>query len=128
MKFNIYNLRFFNNKINVRSIRFRIWTLLLLFTLVIMLLMWLLQILFINTYYEDMKIDNTKDAAAVISSAYKSGGLKAAIKEAKSASDGNDIFIVLTKNGERKYPTVDNSTYAYELSEIESSFISRKTN
>ena len=101
---------------------------LLLFTLVIMLLMWLLQILFINTYYEDMKIDNTKDAAAVISSAYKSGGLKAAIKEAKSASDGNDIFIVLTKNGERKYPAVDNSTYAYELSEIESSFISRKTN
>lgn len=128
MKYNIYNLRFFNNKINVRSIRFRIWTLLLLFTLVIMLLMWLLQILFINTYYEDMKIDNTKDAAAVISSAYKSGGLKAAIKEAKSASDGNDIFIVLTKNGERKYPAVDNSTYAYELSEIESSFISRKTN
>ena len=102
-----------------RSIRFRIWMFLLLFTAIILGLMWFLQIFFLNNYYEDMKIDRTKELAAQISSVYKNSGTDAAIKECNVASDGDDLFISIVDNGERLYPGVDDPAYAYELGEID---------
>lgn len=113
------------HKFNIKSIRFRIWGYLLLFTVVTLGLLWLLQIFFINNYYEEMKKDDTNGIAVQISSKYKSDGLKSAISEAKSATQGNDLFVCITQNGERQYPSVEDSSYALELSDIETNFKSR---
>lgn len=92
---------------------------LLLFTAIILGLMWFLQVFFLNNYYEDMKIDRTKELAAQISSVYKNSGTDAAIKECNVASDGDDLFISIVDSGERLYPGVDDPAYAYELGEID---------
>ena len=46
-----------NSKVrfDFKSIRFRLWLYFLSVALVILLLIWFLQIFFLNTYYEDMK-------------------------------------------------------------------------
>ena len=107
--------------LNTKSIRFRIWMYMLLFTAIIMLLMWFLQIFFLNNYYKDMKIDRTKDAAVQITSAYKSAGSEAAEQEATTLISGDDLFVVITHNSERTYPDNDDPAYTYELGEIETS-------
>ena len=112
--------------INAKSIRFKIWIYMLIFTVVIMFLMWVLQILFINNYYDEMKKDNIKDIAVQISSAYKTNGLKSAIEEAKSVSNGTDLFVVIEKDGERKFPSVKDSLYSYEMGEIQTIFKNRE--
>lgn len=45
------------------SIRFRVWLYFLGFTAIILVLIWFLQIFFLNHYYEEMKIRRTEEAA-----------------------------------------------------------------
>ena len=106
-------------KLKTKSIRFRIWMYMLLFTAIIMFVMWFLQIFFLNNYYEVMKTDRTKDVAVQITSAYKSSGSSAAEKEAQTLMSGDDLFSVITDAGERIFPDDDNPAYSYELGEIE---------
>ncbi|MGM0397087.1 MAG: sensor histidine kinase [Bacillota bacterium] len=40
-----------------KSLNFKLWTYFMIFAAIIMLLLWLLQIVFINSYYEKMKIN-----------------------------------------------------------------------
>ena len=63
-------------KINfkVKSIRFRIWLYFLGFTALVLVLMWFLQIFFLNNYYEEMKVRETKETAYRIAASYESGG------------------------------------------------------
>lgn len=117
MKFNV----------DTKGIRFKTIIHLLIFTLVIIVLVVTLQIWFIDTNYEELKTDNTEDTAAQIASVYTSKGLDEAVKEARSAAAADDMFIVITRNGERRYPAKDDSSYAYELSETENNFRNRNT-
>ncbi len=46
--------------INKKSLKFKIWTYFIIFAASIMLILWLLQIVFLNRYYESMKINEIK--------------------------------------------------------------------
>ena len=48
-----------NKHFDFMSIRFRVWLYFLGFTAIILVLMWFLQIFFLNNYYEEMKIRRT---------------------------------------------------------------------
>ena len=59
-----------NKKINF-SIRFKIWALFMTFTGIVFILMWLLQIVFLQSFYPAYKISETKKASKQILSCYE---------------------------------------------------------
>ena len=80
-------------KIKIRSIRFRIWLYFLGFTALVLVLMWFLQIFFLNNYYEEMKVRETENAALRISSSYEVGGTAQMIETAKNIAGNDDMYI-----------------------------------
>ena len=63
-------MRFNSFEINTKSIRFKIWVYLLFFTLLVVSLIWILQVLFIDSYYDEMQKDDIKDIAVQIQTAF----------------------------------------------------------
>ena len=59
-----------NKKMNF-SIRFKIWALFMVFTGIVFILMWLLQIVFLQSFYPAYKISQTKKASKQILSCYE---------------------------------------------------------
>ncbi len=53
-------------KLKIKSFKLRLWLYFVLFTAVIFTVLWLLQTVFIQSFYNDMLIKNTKEAAAKI--------------------------------------------------------------
>lgn len=91
----------------------------LLFAGALMLLVWFLQIFFLNTYYEDMKIDQAKETAVSVASSYHSGNTETLVYNAAKASDGDDIYIRIDKGKNTIFPTDAIITYQQELSEVQ---------
>lgn len=84
-------------KIDFHSIKFKLLAYFLVFAVIMMILVWFLQIFFLNNYYEDMKTKQTARIADQIRKSYQSKdgdltALKAVIKEV-SAEDDLTIFI-----------------------------------
>ncbi|WP_353093524.1 ATP-binding protein [Tissierella praeacuta] len=48
------------SKLDTKSLKFKIWTYFILFAATIMTILWLLQIVFLNTYYKSMKTNEIK--------------------------------------------------------------------
>ena len=103
------------SRFNIRSINFKIWMYLLVFTAVILALMWFLQIFFVNYYYESMKIDHTNSIANEISSEYEKNDLSSVKKKADSLSANDDLYIQIVVDGETVYPEKQNDAYKYEI-------------
>ena len=58
-------------KFNFRSLGFKLWIYYILFSAIILLLLWLLQIVFMNSFYERMKTENIEKIADTIKDSYK---------------------------------------------------------
>ena len=72
-------------KIDFHSIKFKLLAYFLVFAVIMMILVWFLQIFFLNNYYEDMKTKQTARIADQIRKSYQSKdgdltALKAVIK------------------------------------------------
>ena len=80
-------------KLKIKSIRFRIWLYFLGFTALVLVLMWFLQIFFLNNYYEEMKVNETENAANRISSSYEVGGKGQMIETARNIASNDDMYI-----------------------------------
>lgn len=72
------------------SINFKLWAYFALFAAFLLLILWLLQIFFLNTYYQEMKISETKKVAGVIAGKY---GSKDFLETIRSLSVTNDMYI-----------------------------------
>jgi signal transduction histidine kinase len=108
-------------KINlkVKSIRFRIWLYFLGFTALVLALMWFLQIFFLNNYYEEMKVRETKNAAYRIATAYDSGGEESMIEIASDISMDDDMYIhIETADGTLIYASNLRSDYEDAISAV----------
>ena len=105
------------SRFNFKSINFRIWVYMLLFTCIILAFMWLLQIFFVNNYYESMKISHTDDVANEIVAEYKKGDFSSTKKTADKLSANDDIYIEITDSGETVYPKVPSDAYKKEIEE-----------
>ncbi len=75
---------------DLRSINFKIWLYFSMFAAVLLLLLWFLQIFFLNNYYEGMKATETKQVAEAITAQYKNPNVFDKISE---ISIKNDMYI-----------------------------------
>ncbi len=95
---------------NFKSIRFRIWFYVMLFSLAILLMLWLMQTVFLNVFYEGMKTESMKKATADIVAAYgtiaDTDVFKAKLAEIVNAADvsarisdvnGTELFSVTSE-------------------------------
>ncbi len=73
-----------------KSITFKLWAYFISFAAFLMIVLWFLQIFFLNNYYEAMKISETTKLASVIASQY---GQDDFIDTIRNASYTNDLYI-----------------------------------
>ncbi len=73
------------------SLKFKLWLYFSLLAAVILVIIWFLQIFFLNNYYQTMKIHETKKIAASITSQYR--GNIAIVDEIRDMSLTNDMYI-----------------------------------
>ncbi|MBN7774418.1 sensor histidine kinase [Clostridium aminobutyricum] len=80
----------FKLNIDRKSITFKLWAYFILFSLLLLGILWALQIFFLNNYYQQMKIAETTRIANVISSQY---GKEDFLDTIRSLSVSNDMYI-----------------------------------
>ena len=76
--------------IDRKSLKFKIWVYFVLFAALLMTMLWFLQIFFLDTYYEEMKISETSKLAKSIISHYGDNDL---VEYISSISYKNDMYI-----------------------------------
>ncbi len=76
--------------INLKSIKFKLWAYFISFAALLMIVLWFLQIFFLNNYYQAMKISDTNRLASVILSQY---GQDTFMDTLKNISSTNDVYI-----------------------------------
>lgn len=88
--------------IDKKSLKFKMWTYFVIFAAFIMLLLWLLQIVFMNSYYETMKTNEIKKIGNSIVTQYGKEGFEDLLYTT-SLNEGIAIQI-LDENGSLVYP------------------------
>ena len=90
-----------------KGLKFKLWTYFLLFAAGIMIVLWLLQIIFINTYYESMKMRQVEKIGNHLVSQYEDSDIYQNLLEQISFRNGLMIRIV-DENGE---PILSNNIF-----------------
>lgn len=91
--------------LDVKSIKFKMWKYFMLFAALIMLVLWFLQIIFLNSYYQAMKTREVLRAANTLMSEYEKGDFDEVVSQ---YSFKNNMFILITDlNG---YPLYSSGT------------------
>jgi signal transduction histidine kinase len=95
--------------IDGKSLKFKLWIYFLLFTGMLLVILWSLQVFFLNNYYQDMKIRETNNAAARVESLYKAGEFSEIRDQLRDIYRSNDMYIeIQTQNGIPIYiPNID---------------------
>ena len=68
-------------KLNLRSMGFKLWMYFILFSAIILMLLWLLQTVFLNSFYEEMKTDGIVKIADTIIDNYGQDNFEATIDQ-----------------------------------------------
>ena len=69
-----------------------------------MLLLWLLQVLFLNSFYATMKGEQTKNVAKSIQTAYETKSDESFLEKVEDISSSNDMFIyIVSSDGSTMY-------------------------
>lgn len=109
-------------RLDYRSIKFKTWLYFILFTTFLMLILWFLQVLFLNNFYEVMKTEQTNKVVSNIEKSYKANDNKKFIEDIENISDTNDIYIYISSfDGSTMYfrPTGDTTSSRYYSDQIE---------
>ena len=93
-----------NNKkrFDIRSLSFKLWCYFILFAALLIALIWLLQIYFMDSFYEDMKLRETKKMAQELIDEYKRNGKEAMSRKINEISSGTDSYIRVETGKDRK--------------------------
>ncbi|MGN9163917.1 sensor histidine kinase [Tissierellaceae bacterium HCP3S3_D8] len=87
---------------DTNSLKFKLWTYFIFFAAIIMTILWLLQIVFLNTYYKTMKINEIKRIGDSLVEEYNKDGFEDLIY---STSFSKGIIIqVFNENGDPVFP------------------------
>ncbi|MBQ9708906.1 MAG: sensor histidine kinase [Firmicutes bacterium] len=84
------------HKIDIRSIKFKTWLYFVLFTGLLMVVLWGLQVIFLNNFYEGMKTQQTKATIEDINEAYNSYSADRFIQKVGSIATANDLYVYLS--------------------------------
>lgn len=100
--------------IDRKSLKFKIWAYFVLFAALLMLILWFLQIFFLKSYYEEMKIVETRKIAKEIQSQY---GREDLVEKISDISYKNDMYIQIeTRDGTIIFSPVENNRGMMPLS------------
>lgn len=118
--------------IDRNGLKFKIWAYFILFAALLVTMLWFLQIFFLDTYYEEMKISETRKVARSIISKYGEDGL---VDYISALSNQNDMFIhiessdgtIIFSPGESLSRRIPSSAYLMEMSVIRNNLISNGT-
>lgn len=80
-------------KVDLKSIKFKIWIYILLFSLAILLLLWMLQTVFLNNFYKSMKQQNITQGAEKIATIYSKIQGQELESQIKTIADESDISV-----------------------------------
>lgn len=83
-------------KIDPKSIGFRIWVYMMLFSLAVLLVLWLMQTVFINVFYQSMKTGSIKTAASGIAALYGQIQGQALQDKLDGIANESDLFVNIT--------------------------------
>lgn len=123
-------------RFNFKGLKFKIWSYFVLFSAVIMLVLWLLQIVFVRTFYQTMKINEIKKIGDTIISEYGKSDLQSTIFKL-SYNNGISVQIIdqngnteITSNmfGDMRPPHTDPQTFSNLIDEISQSKDGKVTN
>ena len=109
-------------KPDYKSIKFKTWLYFILFAGFLMMLLWVLQVLFLNNFYDVMKDEQTQRVAKTIEADYKQKSNSKFIKSIDSIANSNDMFIyVVSYDGKTMYfkPSGDATGAQYYADQIE---------
>lgn len=86
--------------LDFNSLNFRLWVSFAAFAVLLLVLIWSLQIYFLNNYYEEMKIKETNHIANEIRYIFRSNGfdMDKIKKETIKMSRNNDLTLIITGN------------------------------
>ena len=94
-------------KLNIRldhnSIKFKTWLYFILFAGFLMILLWVLQVLFLNNFYDVMKDEQTQRVAKSIEIDYQQKSTGRFLKSVENISNSNDMFIYVASPDGLKY-------------------------
>ena len=103
-------------KLDSKSIKFKTWLYFIIFAVAIMCLLWVLQVLFLNTFYGTMKTEQTREVREDIEDRYKSSDTDEFINQLYADSRAYDMYIYLVSS-DRKItyfaPSVEDSSLQY---------------
>ena len=81
-------------KIDFKSIKFKLWGYFIGFSVILIALIWILQIFFLDAYYEEMKMRETRKTANNIIQIFRdSQNLDTLSRETKKLISGSDIYL-----------------------------------
>ena len=83
----------------LNSIHIRVWVYFLGFTVLMLALMWLLQIFFVNNYYEKMKIIESEKMTSDIIMSYRNGNQEILLQNIDKITMQDDVFIRIERKG-----------------------------
>ena len=109
------------SKIDHNSIKFKTWLYFILFAGFLMILLWVLQVLFLNNFYDVMKDEQTQRVAKTIQLDYQQKSSTKFLKSVESISNSNDMFIyVVSYDGKTMYfkPSGDATSAQYYSDQI----------
>ncbi|MDO5414441.1 MAG: HAMP domain-containing sensor histidine kinase [Bacillota bacterium] len=109
------------SKIDHNSIKFKTWLYFILFAGFLMILLWVLQVLFLNNFYDVMKDEQTQRVAKAIQLDYQQKNSTKFLKSVESISNSNDMFIyVVSYDGKTMYfkPSGDATSAQYYSDQI----------
>lgn len=86
-------------KIDVNSIKFKVCLYFIIFAVLLMLVLWFLQVLFLNTFYVTMKKAKTEKVVTTIEEAYEKDDLSAFYTNMNNLADSVDMTIYITQLG-----------------------------
>ncbi len=109
-------------KIDYRSIKFKTWLYFILFAGFLMIILWCLQVLLLNNFYDVMKDEQTQKVARDIRNSYKVNNTADFIGSVSVISNSNDMSIYIASyDGSTMYfkPSGDPTSSEYYAAQIQ---------
>ena len=86
-------------KFDFKSLKFRMWAYFIVFAIVLLVIIWVLQVFFLNYYYEEMKNSSTSRVAQTIENQFKQDDYEQLEVVIRDISNKNEMSIFIQNDG-----------------------------
>ena len=102
-------------KFDFKSLKFKMWAYFIMFAVVLLIIIWVLQVFFLNYYYKDMKTSSTDRVAKTIENQYKIGDYDELGKAIEDISNKNEMSIFIeNESGQVLYSPYSSQNFSLD--------------